>query len=77
MVYNNQAVVIKQHFEVELSLVECLVWDQDAAGSSPVTSTIQVTIKNVTCFYFLHNTVEVAGLEGDRAKFRALAKKRR
>ncbi|MCH5297777.1 MAG: hypothetical protein J1E85_08910, partial [Ruminococcus sp.] len=21
------------------SLVECLVWDQDAAGSSPVTST--------------------------------------
>lgn len=42
-----------------------------------VTSTIQVTIKNVTCFYFLHNTVEVAGLEGDRAKFRALAKKRR
>nr|DAE63382.1 MAG TPA: hypothetical protein [Bacteriophage sp.] len=31
----------------------------------------------MTCFYFLHNTVEVAGLEGDRAKFRALAKKRR
>ncbi len=25
-------------------LVECLVWDQDAAGSSPVTSTIAKNI---------------------------------
>ena len=29
-----------KYFEALLSLVECLVWDQDAAGSSPVTSTI-------------------------------------
>ncbi len=34
-------------------MVECLVWDQDAAGSSPVTSTnIKKTGYCIIGFYF-------------------------
>ena len=40
-------------------MVECLVWDQDAAGSSPVTSTIEKTALESQflafwCGYFLY-----------------------
>lgn len=38
---------INRVIEAQLSLVECLVWDQDAAGSSPVASTIFLTSPNV------------------------------
>ena len=32
-------------------MVECLVWDQDAAGSSPVTSTILVSYRDIGIFF--------------------------
>ena len=41
-------------------MVECLVWDQDAAGSSPVTSTISSIHKGfhfMNTRFFYHDTV--------------------
>ena len=35
-------------------MVECLVWDQDAAGSSPVASTRRTSFEGVL-FYFIAN----------------------
>ena len=35
-------------------MVECLVWDQDAAGSSPVASTKRTSFEGVL-FYFIAN----------------------
>ena len=34
------------HYRMWLSLVERLLWEQDAAGSNPVIRTIQQTIPN-------------------------------
>ncbi len=41
-------------------MVECLVWDQDAAGSSPVTSTIEKGMSSGIPFSIITNN-EVTG----------------
>ena len=39
-------------------MVECLVWDQDAAGSSPVTSTKYIPPTNVLLKLFVLQAVK-------------------